>query len=98
MQLSDEVIIPLPRQKVWEALNDPDILRQAIPGCEEVIKISEAEPFGGCAIACPGLTAPLSTPFFNMAHRAVNVVLPSRMGARRRFRHALPTIVTTCHP
>ena len=23
MKLSDEVIIPVPRQKVWEALNDP---------------------------------------------------------------------------
>jgi carbon monoxide dehydrogenase subunit G len=43
MQLSDEVIIPVARQKVWEALNDPEILRQAIPGCEEVIKHSDTE-------------------------------------------------------
>ncbi len=43
MHLSDEVIIPVPRQKVWEALNDPEILRQAIPGCEEVIKHSDTE-------------------------------------------------------
>ena len=43
MQLSDEVIIPAPRQKVWEALNDPDILRQCIPGCDEIIKSSDTE-------------------------------------------------------
>jgi carbon monoxide dehydrogenase subunit G len=43
MKLSDEVIIPVPRHKVWEALNDPEILRQAIPGCEEINKTSETE-------------------------------------------------------
>jgi uncharacterized protein len=43
MNLSDEVIIPVPRQKVWEALNDPAILKQCIPGCEEIIKHSDTE-------------------------------------------------------
>ncbi len=43
MNLSDEVIIPIPRQKVWEGLNDPDILKQCIPGCEEIIKHSGTE-------------------------------------------------------
>lgn len=41
MKLSDEVTIPVPRQKVWEALNDPEILRQCIPGCEEITKTSD---------------------------------------------------------
>lgn len=43
MQLSDEVIIPVPRQKVWEALNDPEVLRQCIPGCEDITKSSDTE-------------------------------------------------------
>lgn len=43
MQLSDSVIIPVPRQKVWEALNDVEVLRQCIPGCEEISKISDEE-------------------------------------------------------
>ena len=43
MNLSDEVIIPIPRQKVWEGLNDPEILKQCIPGCEEIIKHSDTE-------------------------------------------------------
>jgi hypothetical protein len=41
MKLTDEVIIPVPRQKVWEALNDPEVLRQCIPGCEEITKHSD---------------------------------------------------------
>ena len=43
MKLSDEVIISVPRIKVWEALNDPELLRQCIPGCEEIVKKSDTE-------------------------------------------------------
>lgn len=43
MKLVDEVIIPVPRIKVWEALNDAELLRQCIPGCEEIIKKSDTE-------------------------------------------------------
>ena len=43
MNLSDEVIIPIPRQKVWQGLNDPEILKQCIPGCEAIIKHSDTE-------------------------------------------------------
>ena len=34
MDLSGEYVIPAPRETVWEALNNPDILRECIPGCE----------------------------------------------------------------
>lgn len=40
MELKDQVVIPQNRETVWKALNDPDILRQAIPGCEELEQIS----------------------------------------------------------
>jgi carbon monoxide dehydrogenase subunit G len=43
MQLSDEVTIPVSRQKVWQALNDPEVLRQCIPGCEDITKLSDTE-------------------------------------------------------
>jgi uncharacterized protein len=43
MELSDEILIPAPREQVYAALNDPDILRQAIPGCEELNKHSNTE-------------------------------------------------------
>ena len=38
MDMTGEYRIAAPRQKVWEALNDPDILKQCIPGCEEIEK------------------------------------------------------------
>lgn len=43
MDMSGEVRIPAPQERVWAALNDPDTLRQAIPGCEELIKVSDTE-------------------------------------------------------
>src|SRR5260370_34176986 len=43
MDMTGEFRIPAPRRKVWEALNDPEILRQSIPGCEEIEKVSPTE-------------------------------------------------------
>ena len=43
MKLSGSYQINLEKQKVWEALNDPEILKQAIPGCEEFRKNSDTE-------------------------------------------------------
>ena len=43
MELSDQVFIALPREQVFAALNDPLILQQAIPGCEEIIQHSPTE-------------------------------------------------------
>lgn len=36
MRMTGEERIAAPRPKVWEGLNDPDILRQAIPGCQSL--------------------------------------------------------------
>ncbi len=41
MKLTGEKHLPLPQEKVWEALNDPEILRQSIPGCEEFEALSD---------------------------------------------------------
>ena len=43
MKLSGSYQINLSKQKVWEALNDPEILKKSIPGCEEFKKNSETE-------------------------------------------------------
>ena len=43
MELSDEIVINAPKDKVYAALNDPEILKQCIPGCEELIKVSDTE-------------------------------------------------------
>ena len=43
MELKDEIIINAPQIVVYEALNNPEILKQCIPGCEELIKKSDTE-------------------------------------------------------
>ena len=43
MKLTGSYQINLEKQKVWESLNDPKILKQAIPGCEEFKKNSDTE-------------------------------------------------------
>ena len=34
MRLAQRVLIPRPNDEVWASLNDPDILKQCLPGCE----------------------------------------------------------------
>ena len=43
MELSDEIIINAPKELDYAALNNPEILKQCIPGCEELIKHSDTE-------------------------------------------------------
>ena len=43
MEMSGEYRIPAPRERVWEALNDPAILKLCIPGAEELHKLSDTE-------------------------------------------------------
>jgi hypothetical protein len=40
MDMTGEYLIAAPRQKVWDALNDPNILKQCIAGCQELLKTS----------------------------------------------------------
>ncbi len=41
MELEGRHSIPAPRDRVWAALNDPEILRACIPGCKELVKTSD---------------------------------------------------------
>jgi hypothetical protein len=41
MEMQNERRLPLPRQKVWDALNDPDVLQACIPGCESFDAVDE---------------------------------------------------------
>lgn len=36
MELNGKYEIAAPRTRVWELLNDPEVLKQCIPGCEEL--------------------------------------------------------------
>ena len=41
--IEGEERIAAPVQKVWEALNDPDVLKACIPGCQSLEKKSDTE-------------------------------------------------------
>ncbi len=43
MEMTGERRIQASRQKVWDALNDPEILKQCIAGCESLDKTSDTE-------------------------------------------------------
>jgi carbon monoxide dehydrogenase subunit G len=43
MDMSGSQRIEAPREKVWEALNDAEVLKQCIPGCQEIDKASPTE-------------------------------------------------------
>ena len=43
MELNDKIFIAAPMAQVYEALNDPEILKACIPGCEKLIKHSDTE-------------------------------------------------------
>jgi undecaprenyl phosphate-alpha-L-ara4FN deformylase len=42
MELSGSRILPATPDEVWAALNDPDVLRECIPGCESLTRESES--------------------------------------------------------
>ena len=41
MDMTGERRIPAPRETVWQALNDPEVLKASIPGCESLEKLSD---------------------------------------------------------
>ena len=41
MDMTGERLIAAPREKVWEALNDPEILKSSIPGCDSLVREAE---------------------------------------------------------
>lgn len=43
MDMTGEQLIALPQQRVWEALNDPAVLKACIPGCESLERVSDNE-------------------------------------------------------
>jgi uncharacterized protein len=43
MTMTGEVELPASRETVWTKLNDPEVLKVCIPGCEQLDKTSESE-------------------------------------------------------
>jgi len=43
MDITGEYRIAAPRERVWAALNDPEVLKACIPGCETLSQVSPTE-------------------------------------------------------
>lgn len=41
MNLEGSFFVPRPRAQVWAMINDPEVLRQAIPGCQTLSAVDE---------------------------------------------------------
>jgi len=43
MEMTGEQLIPVSQDKVWRGLNDPEVLKACIAGCEAIDKVSDNE-------------------------------------------------------
>ena len=43
MEMTGQQLVPLPQQATWEALNDTEILKACVPGCDTLEKISDTQ-------------------------------------------------------
>ena len=43
MKMNGEFRVPTDRETVWRALNDPEVLKECLPGCKEIEKTSDTE-------------------------------------------------------
>jgi len=57
MNLTDHQLIEAPKAAVWAALNDPEALRQCIPGCNDLEQISPTEMTAKATIKIGPITA-----------------------------------------
>jgi carbon monoxide dehydrogenase subunit G len=60
MDMTGERRIAAPRQIVWEALNDPAVLKASIPGCESLEKLSDTEMKATAAVRIGPIAARFS--------------------------------------
>jgi carbon monoxide dehydrogenase subunit G len=57
MDMTGERRIPAPREKVWDALNDPEVLKACIPGCESLEKVSDTDLKATAAVKIGAIAA-----------------------------------------
>jgi uncharacterized protein len=66
MDMTGERRIPAPRETVWQALNDPEVLKASIPGCESLEKLSDTDMKATAAVRI----GPISARFTGNVHLA----------------------------
>ncbi|RVU14128.1 CoxG family protein [Methylobacterium oryzihabitans] len=51
MTMTGEVVLPADQETVWAALNDPEVLKRCIPGCESLERTADNELQAAAKIA-----------------------------------------------
>ena len=64
MDMTGERRIPAPRETVWQALNNPEVLKASIPGCESLEQLSDHEMKATAAVRI----GPISARFTGNVH------------------------------
>jgi hypothetical protein len=59
MEMTGEQLIPASQTDTWKALNDPDFLKECVPGCESIDRVAENE----YAVAMTSRIGPVSAKF-----------------------------------
>ncbi len=59
MELSETHVLPVPQARAWEALNDTEILKLCIPGCDSI----DAEGENAYAVAMTAAVGPVKARF-----------------------------------
>lgn len=72
MDMSGKIVLDAPKEHVWDALNDPEILKACIPGCESLEKTSD-DGFSATAVLKVG---PIKARFHGKV-RLLDIVAPS---------------------
>ncbi|WP_404383953.1 CoxG family protein [Caenispirillum salinarum] len=62
MDITGEYLIPTDRKTVWDAINDPEMLKACIPGCQELTETDEG-PVGGYAAKVQAKIGPVKATF-----------------------------------
>lgn len=57
MRFEGECLIPSPPEMVWQGLNDPEVLRRSIPGCESMERTGDNEFTATVAIGVGPISA-----------------------------------------
>jgi uncharacterized protein len=66
MDMTGERRIAAPRNAVWQALNDPEVLKASIPGCERLEKLSDSDMTATVSVKL----GPISARFTGTVHLA----------------------------
>ena len=83
MRLSESHSLPVPLADAWAALNDLQVLQQALPGCESLLEIAPDEFVGEMAVSL----GPATSRFTIHVHRG-DIEAPRRCTLRFETRTA----------